>query len=396
MRKYKEEILNSLLNQYERSSLYKGTSLNSRKISLKISPKTLKDYFDENSYQKKEEIDHDAKELQELKLIEIEYGRGFESHLMKKITLNLNSLDEAYRFIRRIPRGKKEAQCISLLKEYERENNFLGDICKELIKKLEEKASIKKYLDIDNLKECTDILLAVKNVINQEEEIYKRNFSLKVFGDSKKFEVIESKVLRMIKDFLNDESLTLEEFNIFSNPSYVYFKGNGKIILTNTILDISELNYGIGISSKELNEINNIDINDSKIITIENLTTFNTFNEPDFLSIYLGGFHNKARRDLLKKIKANNKDKQFYHFGDIDCGGFKIFRHLVEKTEIDFIPYNMNIDTLIRSRSFCRELTLNDRNTLEEMLKDDFYKEFYIVFKYMLENNIKLEQEWFG
>jgi hypothetical protein len=396
MRKYKEEILNSLLNQYERSSLYKGTSLNSRKISLKISPKTLKDYFDENSYQKKEEIDHDAKELQELKLIEIEYGRGFESHLMKKITLNLNSLDEAYRFIRRIPRGNKEAQCISLLKEYERENNFLGDICKELIKKLEEKASIKKYLDIDNLKECTDILLAVKNVINQEEEIYKRNFSLKVFGDSKKFEVIESKVLRMIKDFLNDESLTLEEFNIFSNPSYVYFKGNGKIILTNTILDISELNYGIGISSKELNEINNIDINDSKIITIENLTTFNTFNEPDFLSIYLGGFHNKARRDLLKKIKANNKDKQFYHFGDIDCGGFKIFRHLVEKTEIDFIPYNMNIDTLIRSRSFCRELTLNDINTLEEMLKDDFYKEFYIVFKYMLENNIKLEQEWFG
>jgi len=396
MKKYKEEILNNLINQYERSSLYKGTSQNTRKISLNVAPKTLKDYFDETDYMKKEEIDQSAKELQALNLITIEYGKGFESHLMKKINLNLSTLEDAYKFLNRIPKLNHEEQCISLLKKYEKEESILGEFCRRMIERLEEKASVKKYLDIENLNECNNILLALKNVTAQEDEIFKRNFSMKVFGDSKKFQAIEGKVLRILKDFSNEDTLTLEELNILSNPSYVHFKGNAKIKLNNTLLDISELKFGIGISSMELKEIENIEIDNSKIITIENLITFNTFKEPDYFSIYLGGFHNKARRELLKKIKLNNQSKTFYHFGDIDCGGFKILKHLIEKTGIDFMPYNMDMKTLMEGRSFCKELTQNDRKTLEEMLKDDFYKKFSEVFKYMLEENVKLEQEWFG
>lgn len=393
MKRYKEEILNNLLDIYERSALYKGTSLNDRKISFNMTTKSLKDYFDEDNYLKKEEIDQSAKELENLNLINIHWGKGFEKHLIKKIDLNLNNIMDAYKILKRIPKENREEECITLLKQYKEENFPLGEFCKFIIKKLNEKSSVKKYLDIENIEECKDVLKALKNVIDQDEEIFKRNFSIKVFGDSKRFEALEGKVLKILKDFRYEETLTLEEFNILNNPSYVYFKGDAKIQLNEKALDIGELHFGIGISSQDLKVIKDIYINTSKIITIENLTTFNTFNEEDFVCIYLGGFHNNARRQLLKKIKETNSNKVFYHFGDIDCGGFKILKHLREKIGINFVPYNMDLKTLVNGIRFCKTLTQNDKKMLEEMLKDESYKEFFQVLKYMLKENIKLEQE---
>ncbi|MCB2291329.1 DUF2220 domain-containing protein [Clostridium sp. CS001] len=393
MKKYKEEILNSLIDSYERSALYKGTSLNQRKISLKVTARTIKDYFDENDYNKKETIDQSAKELENLEIIHIQWGKGYESHLIKSIDLNVRSINEAYKLLKRKPKESSEEECINLLAKYSLESNLLGDFCKTMIRKLEEKSSIKKYLDIENIGECAEILWAIKNIIAQEDEIFKRNFSIRIFGDSKKFEVLENKVLRILKDFSEEENLTLGGFNILSNPSYVHFKGDARIKLTEKVLDIGELKFGIGISSQDLKEIIDIQINTPKVITIENLTTFNTFNDSDFVCIYLGGFHNNARRELLKKIKASNEKAEFYHFGDIDCGGFKILKHLIEKTSINFIAYNMDLNTLISGRRYCKELTQNDKKILVEMLKDECFKEYLEVFEYMLSENVKLEQE---
>ncbi len=393
MKKYKSEILNNLIHAYERSALYKGTSLNNRKISFKINPKTLKDYFDENNYIKKEEIDQSLRELEELNLIILHWGNGYESHLIKSADLNIRNIEEAYKFLGRKSKESIDKEGISLLLLYINESIPLGNFCREMIEKLKRKESIKKYLDIENIEECKNILESLKYVIVQEEEIFKRNFSIKVFGDSKKFETIEGNVIRILKDFLDEENLSLEEFNILNNPGYVYFKGNAQIKLSNEILNIGELNFGIGISSKDLVNISNIKINANRIITIENLTTFNTFNKKNFLCIYLGGFHNKARRELLKKIKADNMDKEFYHFGDIDCGGFKILKHLRDKTSINFIPYTMDIGTLKDGRKYCKSLTQNDKKILIEMHKDEAYKEFWDIFEYMLKENVKLEQE---
>jgi hypothetical protein len=396
MKKYKEEILNSLIDIYERSALYKGTSLNQRKISLKLTARTIKDYFDEDDYNKKEEIEQSAKELERLDIIHIQWGKGYESHLIKSIDLKVNNIKDAYKLLKRKPKENSEEECINLLEKYSLENTLLGDFCKTMIQKLEEKSSIKKYLDIENLEECREILWALKNIIAQEEEeIFKRNFSIKIFGDSKKFEVLENKVLKILKEFSEEETLTLEGFNILSNPSYVHFKGDARIKLTQKVLDIGELKFGIGISSQDLKEIIDIQINTTKVITIENLTTFNTFNDSNFVCIYLGGFHNNARRELLKKIKASNDKAEFYHFGDIDCGGFKILKHLIEKTSINFIAYNMDLNTLISGRRYCKALTQNDKKMLGEMLEDECFKEYLEVFEYMLKESIKLEQEHF-
>lgn len=58
---------------------------------------------------------------------------------------------------------------------------------------------------------------------------------------------------------------------------------------------------------------------------LEHLTTFFRFTRENSLIVYLGGYHNQARRKLLLKIYDAYPDAKYYHFGDIDAGGFQIF-----------------------------------------------------------------------
>ena len=95
-----------------------------------------------------------------------------------------------------------------------------------------------------------------------------------------------------------------------------------------------------------LSDIDRIDVTGNKVITIENLTSFHTFNNKDMFIIYLGGYHNNIRREFIKKIYSQNPKVNFYHFGDIDAGGFYILEHLKQQTGVNFIPYKMDIETL--------------------------------------------------
>lgn len=140
-----------------------------------------------------------------------------------------------------------------------------------------------------------------------------------------------------------------------------------------------------------MNEINSINVIGKRVITIENLTTFNTFNESDTLAVYLGGYHNSHRRSFIKKIYRDNPKAEYYHFGDIDAGGFYILLHLREKTGVDFIPYHMGISELKQYEDYTKKLTDNDVRRLTNLRNSEFSE----VVNYMLEHNCKLEQEAF-
>jgi len=138
-----------------------------------------------------------------------------------------------------------------------------------------------------------------------------------------------------------------------------------------------------------LDDITAIEVLGNKVITIENLTSFHAFNEMDYLVIFLGGFHNKIRRKFIKRLYQENPKANYYHFGDIDAGGFYILEHLRRMTEVDFKPYKMDIEILTRFKSYTKSLTKNDRERLKKLLDTDYSR----TIQYMLDNNCKLEQE---
>ncbi len=160
---------------------------------------------------------------------------------------------------------------------------------------------------------------------------------------------------------------------------------------------IGEQRQGIGISGEDIERITFRDCSHiRKVLTIENLTTFFRWEEPESLMIYLGGYHNGVRRTLLEKIYRAIPDTAFYHFGDIDAGGFLIYEDLCRKTGIPFKRYGMDLEHLKQYERYGKALTENDRVRIEKMMKDNPNLAYADVLTYMLAAGIKLEQECFG
>ena len=128
----------------------------------------------------------------------------------------------------------------------------------------------------------------------------------------------------------------------------------------------------------------------SRIVTVENLTSFNRVLDDKTIFIYIAGYHNTVKQNFIKKIAESNKTKEWYHFGDVDPDGFYILEHLKKQTGIEFKQLCMGIDELKKYRDYCKTLEDNDIKKAQSLIDKELYVD---TMRYMLENNVKLEQE---
>ena len=106
----------------------------------------------------------------------------------------------------------------------------------------------------------------------------------------------------------------------------------------------------------------------------------------------MGGYATRFQRDFLKKVYQDNPEVQYWHFGDLDAGGFYIHENLCRVTGIPFGLYRMSVTELQDERfcGCCQPLSDRDRVRLESLTGKVLYRK---AAAYMLEHNVKLEQE---
>ncbi len=402
MVQYDKKILNSLLDSYENSLLFTGENKVNINIDFPFNKKKLPAYFDESSYEY-ESIHSAMRELEEKGYIRIVWKKGKENHIISKVVLNTMQLDNVYQYVKRIPKSNLISSNIALLEEYR--SLYVTPVCQRftdyLLERLRGHQTVKEYIDLENCQKTEQLLKGIFEIERNQKQCYIREFSITVFHDSKMLEHIGSRLGKIFRNFgedfdEKDIAEILAEYGIYHTPNYVYLKGQVSLTIDQTMYDIGNLKQGIGISGEDLSEIRFCDISAvKKVITIENLTTFFRFVEPESLIIYLGGYHNSVRRALLKAVYEALPDAEYYHFGDIDAGGFEIYRDLCVKTKIPFQMYRMDLDTLVSHQRYGKELTENDRERLRKLLEknDGETGDFCDLIQYMLENNVKLEQE---
>ena len=225
----------------------------------------------------------------------------------------------------------------------------------------------------------------------------KRDFSVKYLGDSKLFESVQGKVIKIIKDFdsnsYDSDEEVLAAYNIVKNTSYAIVKNKLIFKLNDCIIDLDKLGFEYLLSDEMIRRLEIIDSNVTKVITVENLTSFYALDDKEAVIVYLAGFHNHTKQELLKKIYSKYLNAEYLHFSDIDAGGFWIYQKLKEKTGNPFIPYRKSVKELIDNKDNLKKLTENDKKRLNKMLLDSRFKVFKDTIKYMLDNNVKLEQE---
>ena len=403
MGRYDKKIVDRLLDSYESSSLFTGTNKVAVHIAFPFNRSTLPAYFDESSLAY-EEIHASMEELEQQGILRIEWKKGKEGHIISKVILCTEELEKAYAFVSRVPKTERVRQNRALLAELR--ERFHTPIYQALIAyldgRLEKAQSVKEFMDLSNMTETQILLTGIAQIEQNQKSCYIREFSLEYFHDSKVLEAIGGKIAKAMRMFGEEHKgkeleEILAEYGIYHTPNYVYFKGNVSLGIGNLEYQIGELRQGIGISGEDIERITFRDVSQiRKVITIENLTTFFRWQEPESLMIYLGGYHNGVRRSLLREIYQAAPDAGYYHFGDIDVGGFLIYEDLCRRTGIPFKRYRMDLKDLMQYERYGRALTEHDRARIEKMLQENPDLEYGDVLKYMLAAGIKLEQECFG
>lgn len=401
--RYEERILQTLLDSYERSRLSRGENEVAVHIAFPITPKTMPIYFDENSLAY-EEIHGTAGHLEEMGYTCSVWKGGKKNHILQKIVLCDEKVDEIYRHLGRVPEKRMQQAQLAVLQELKTEcstpvaRNF---IC-WLMKRLEQGKTVKEYLNLDDTEGSRRLIRAIHRIETNQKEIYIREFSVQCFGDSKELEKksgLIGKIFRRFSDDMEDmdNDVILAEYGIYRTPNYVYVKGSGRLRIGTPEaydIDLRSLRQGIGLSGEDLDGLEwKVDVSVKRIITIENLTTFFRWEEPDSVLNYLGGYHNAVRRKFLQKLYQVFPEAEYFHFGDIDVGGFEIYEDLCRRTGIPFTTYKMGISELEQYEQYTRELTENDRKRMDSLLNNEAYENVWPILRYMKEHGKKLEQE---
>lgn len=383
--KYEKIIINKLLDKYEKSKSFTGDNKVNQKFSVKISSLFPK-YCEHSDYDSFSSVNEAIDIL--IRKNFIVSGKN-SSQVHNNAILNIDSLEELYIYVGRLAKKDKNRSLLDLLENYKNKNEILNSYCVSQCERISLNKSVQFFNE--DLIEFENILIAVDEIFKIETETYLRDFSVRVFKDSKIFEGLSSKVVNLLYEYgdFPEKEQVLGNLNLIKNPTYVNFKGKGIIEIKEEKIDLTNFSSDIAISSAMLSDINKIKITGKAVITIENLTSFHTFNNEDMFVIYLGGYHNAVRREFIKKIFMQNPDVPFYHFGDIDAGGFYIFEHLKRQTKVDFKSFKMDIETLKQYNKYSKQLTDNDRHRLMKLKDSEFSK----VIEFMLKNNCKLEQE---
>lgn len=398
--KIQKKTLELLLKKYEASKTYNES--NEITQSFSISPeKVFSDYTNDFAdVDKIHDFENDLETLEKIKLVAI----FKKNDRINKITAI--SMDENWNRIRQIlgvkdknTRLKEETDFYSAIYDDSSSDQIVKDFCKQQIERLE---TGKKAQFVHE--ESKNIIALLNYILKNKNEILERELSISLLSNSKTWEEkYKKKILKILRqnepfaslaencaDEKETDKAILEECNIFSNPSYVYFKGSGTITFENGNCIKIFPDIPLALSSTAISKIEAFEIADNKIMTVENLTSFNRIKKSETFFIFLSGYHNSVKQIFLKKIFNQNSNKEYYHFGDIDPDGFLILDNLRSKTQIDFKAYKMGIAELQKYSSYTKPLEKNDLRKAESLITKGKYTE---ILDYMLKKNLKLEQE---
>ena len=408
-KEWKEQLLSKLLDQYEKSVTYTGE--NKVKQVFSVKPSDIfkgynKDFLPPEQLFQEKEFERLIRQMESEGLIHVVPPN---TGILRQICAVPERWEDYYACLNRTEKNilKKRleevyhrfCQC-DLLEAYGKEK--LQTLKNSRARKLDEKKVEKEITEAEAIWNLVQFLKE-----NQEKQrtTLEREMSEAVLHDSKQWEKIYRKKVCGILEHTGryDEPLAeleeererqtalLEEFYIYSNPAYIYLKGDARICLE----DGRELriyhDLPMSIPFETFQKAKSIQIRDAALMTVENLTSFHRLEREHIFYLFLSGYHTRTKQALLQRIARENPGLSWHHFGDLDPDGLAIAGHLIRKTGLPFQLCAMGVQELQRFQTYTKPLEAPDRAKAEAMIKQG--SSYAGILRYMLEHNCKLEQE---
>jgi hypothetical protein len=258
---YDEQILNVLMDKYERSTAYRDLNKINRGIYLEYSRQNMPDYFKDTSARFKESINGTSIGLENKEFIKIHWLKHEKGNIIEKVALNVDKAQEIYLHLDKQPKKLKEQNTIAIAQKYmPAAKGWAYEFLEYITASLEKGEGVAFYIDINDLWEVENVFKSVNAMASLEDEIPSRVFSIKVLGKSKEFEKIKGRVSRIARDFMKLEDIPGEDdilalCGIVNNPVHVLFGGNLKVILDSKLIDFSCFKPVVGISKVTIDNL---------------------------------------------------------------------------------------------------------------------------------------------
>lgn len=393
---YEEKMLTALAEKYRKSKKDNGTNVIVRRT--RITPSQLYKGYNRNDgdMTQIEAVNQAAMHCRQMGFLTFETEKF--SNEIRNIDLVDEKIEELEAYLEQTyhyeSKASKRQYVEELIAVYSGRSPAAELECRKLRQALEKNRIPPKY------QQAKDLLKALVFIENNREELFLREASMLIYGDSKYLEeAMLHPVCKALREFLGRpcgedelEDEILEEYHIRREKQKLCLKGDVMLQNGGKELELGNFADGVEFFSDELDGIEHICVRVPEFITVENYTSWLRFRKEGAVSFYLGGYAARFQRDFLRKVQEDNPHLVFRHFGDIDAGGLYIHEHLCRVTGIPFQMYRMSCAELqdARFRSCLQPLTNQDRIRLKSLEKQGTYRE---LAAYMLEKNVKLEQE---
>ena len=310
--RWKKEILNLILDKYERTAAYQKGELPDRRVMLRFydSGKTDFSAYDIDNHFVRTEINETVIAMQAAHWIDFEWMRGEERHIIRRVWLDFSSIEAVYQAAQR---QSAKQFALNIIQELEQEIAAVGTdwiiaYYSETKAYIEAKTRLGSRLPADKTER--NALYQMLRFIDSHffTSLTERVFSEKCFGDSKYFEThMKSALLTIMRKTVSREMTDaelLQSIGISRYPEPLELRG-GVVINGN---DMSVFQSGFCLYSEEMETANiMIPSTVTKVMTIENRANFFAYQQAaDELVVYHGGHYSPSKKKLFEKNRRRH------------------------------------------------------------------------------------------
>lgn len=365
----------------------------------------------------KSDVLQEAEQLQHKNLIQIKWADGYRGSDIERIRYRLEDKEKFYALYQQevdaefLPKQEK----IRLYQEFLR--NQLAQV-----KKLWIRAYYQDLLERSENKRKKDLLELLadekkyapcfEGLDQLTESVFKRIFSKKYLGNTKTFEQeMQSHVISTAKKFCPDvekemdDTTVLQQLWIEEYAQELSLKGKVHFCLKEENGSTQEINtecyrFGTTLNSQtlehaEIKEVQNI----QKIVIFENKVNYISAPYKDgILYLFSHGYFSPKECRFLKQLHQVLKNQtscevQYFHSGDLDYGGIKIFQYIRKTIFPELEPLQMDVETYEAYQEFTEVI---DPETLEKLKRvQDENPKLQELIKRLIETGKGIEQECF-
>lgn len=391
-------ILNALLDQYEQPG-------RRQIVRVRLNEDRHHDYFHAQDFAVRREVNEALQRVADQGCLRLYWRKWEEGNWLDKVDLIAEGAETVYRLLGRAPLNEQEASLRRLLAEQAPQAGWHSDFLGWARRRLDNHASVaplKLSTTEADARWNRDLLASLAALAQLREPALERKFSVRLFGDSKRFEDLRGAVIRTLRRhdpesavFGDDDGALLRAYRIERAPEYAPIAGPLILQSDHQTLDLTPFAAGVAIPATTLNQAPTHRCDGSAVVTVENSTSFSEFvtaKPASILAIYTGGFASPALVRTLRKIRAGRPELPFFHWGDLDVGGLRILAHLRKSLgEVEPLAMNDSVCNLYLGRS--QPLNANEREGLTQLRAESLLIDCVELIDYMLKTDRKLEQE---